>query len=140
MSGESAIPAVQDALLARLDGHTDGALLSEGKPEPPPDELVALWEVDETTEYASLGQRKLKEDINFLIYVEAQMASGADFAPPRKRAEEIANAVEVRFREDLSLGGAWQFGRISKRKRRYFRVDKSRGCRIELTLSGQATI
>jgi hypothetical protein len=140
MRNESAIPAVHDALLGWLEGHTDGALLAEGKPEPVPDELVALWEVDQEADFASLGQRKLKEVINFLIFVEAIVASGEDFAPARQRAEEIASAVEARFREDLSLGGAWQFGRISKRKRRYFRADKARGCRVELTLTGQAKI
>src|SRR5262249_53398025 len=137
---ESAIPAVEAAFLAQLEGHTDGAPLGEGKPEPTPDEYVALWEVESETEVGSLGQQKLREDIDLQVVVEVIRASANDFAPSRERAQAIAAHVEARFREDLTLGRVWLFGRISKRRQQYFRTDKQRGCRIFLTFSGSAEI
>jgi len=137
---ESAIPAVEAALLKQLTGHTDEALLAEGKPEPSPDEFVALWEVDSENEYASISGPfpRFHEMINLQVVIEVIRASAADFAPPRERAQEIAAAVEDGLRLDLTLSRAWLFGSIAKRKQQYFRTDKQRGCRIFLTISGKA--
>jgi len=139
-----AIPAVKLAV-ERILGEAEalkGVLVARGKPEPQPDELVAIWEAKATREFATIGPKPapLDEIISLTLVVDVLRASGSDFRPAEERAWVIFEGVDAALRSDLSLDGVWFFDHTAEEKQEYYRTDKKRGCRIWLTLVGKARI
>lgn len=138
----SAIPLVKERLQAKLEAapSLSGVAIERGKPEPGPAEYISIWSAKATREPAGLGGEKLYEQIEVVLVVDVALATGRDRQKVEERAYERAGAAETALREDLTLGDAWLFDRISKWEDEHYLLDKRRGVRVFLTLSGKARI
>jgi hypothetical protein len=138
----SAIPAAQLVLRELLEAAKplEDVPVLVGKPDPLPAEFIAFFEATSQRDFGPIGGGKLNEMVELTLVVDVAEATGSDFAPSEARAWEIFADVEAVIRSDLSLADTWFFDHVSKVRKEYFRVDKRRGCRIFLTLSGKARI
>lgn len=101
------------------------------------------WESDR--DWVGNGRVTVDEDFKLVLCVESTVASGPDLRPAFDRSIAIAKEVEAALREDPGVEAADTHAQIrnlkfSRMAGRYFRLDKTRGHRVFLTITGIARI
>lgn len=92
-------------------------------------------------EWATLGGGKLDEEITLELAVDCQGMDGTDMKAAYSRSYELAASVERVLREDKGMDELLlKPARLSALRGSYYRVDKTRGHRVFLTLTGTARI
>lgn len=139
----SAIPTVRQAIEDRLRAATslEDVSISRGSPDTPPTEAVVLGKATATRDYAALGVQPtpLNEQIR-LEFVVGVIVIGGDYEAAEERAFVLMDAVDAELRSDLSLDGAWLYGRLTSIEQDYVPVDKGKACQIGFAIEGTARI
>jgi hypothetical protein len=144
----SAIPSVKGALRDLWRGQTgvgqtlEGVGVKWGMFEPPKAEQIEIWKGKGQRNFRSLGNQPtpLDEEFSIDVLVSVIQAKGTDFEACETRMWAIVAAMEDLYRANPKLGLNLIYGSFSAVDQEYFTVDRQRGSRVTVTVSGKARI